>query len=333
MSPLEEREWRRTGWMLGGAVLAAFMLFVSVFMYQAFYAPAGVPGIEETFAVPAGSTFDEVAMSLVNRGFVSSTWEFRLAFSLVGGSDIAPGGYTLSHGTNVFGIASTLKEAPSSIWVTIPEGYRKEQVADVLAQALGWTDAQKTEWLTVDTASPAEDREGVYYPDTYLLPRSGTPADVTKRIVAHSSQVFAPYEAEAAAKGEKWTAVLTMASLLEREGQMQDFPTIAGILWNRLDAGMRLQVDATVQYAVGNEGNGWWPTVKPADLKAASPYNTYLHAGLPPAPIANPDLAAIKAALEPATTTCLYYLHDNRGVMHCAATYAEHLAYIRRYLK
>jgi UPF0755 protein len=113
-----------------------------------------------------------------------------------------------------------------------------------------------------------------------------------------------------------------------------DMPLIAGIIWNRLlnDPPMKLEIDATVQYALG-ESENWWPRIKPADYKTDSAYNTYLHTGLPPHPICNPGLDAIHAALNPDETDCLYYLHDSNGQIHCAKTYEEHKLNIEKYLK
>jgi UPF0755 protein len=108
-------------------------------------------------------------------------------------------------------------------------------------------------------------------------------------------------------------------------------PLIAGILWNLLLQNMKLQIDATVQYARGNTGSGWWAPITHADESIDSPYNTYLHTGLPPHPISNPGLEAIDAVLNPKTTTCMYYLHDKNGMIHCSATYGGQLANIRMY--
>ena len=94
---------------------------------------------------------------------------------------------------------------------------------------------------------------------------------------------------------------------------------------------MKLQMDATLQYAKGSEEDGWWPTVEPADKKIDSLYNTYMYPSLPPTPIANPGLAALDAAYNPQKTSCLYYLHDKKGVIHCSSTYAGHQANIKKY--
>jgi UPF0755 protein len=106
---------------------------------------------------------------------------------------------------------------------------------------------------------------------------------------------------------------------------------ISGIIWNRIFKGMKLQMDATLQYAKGSEETGWWPQVNPQDKNIDSPYNTYMYTELPPSPIASPGLAAIEAAYNPQKTNCLFYLHDKKGVIHCSATYEGHKKNIAKY--
>jgi UPF0755 protein len=123
-----------------------------------------------------------------------------------------------------------------------------------------------------------------------------------------------------------------LASILERETKTDaERPVVAGILINRLNLGMPLQVDATVQYAVGTSKD-WWPILTLEDLKVNSLYNTYKYAGLPPGPIANPGLSSLKAAFNPAQTDYLYYIHDPTGQIHYAKTLAEQNANIAKYL-
>ena len=176
--------------------------------------------------------------------------------------------------------------------------------------------------------------EGVYFPDTYLIPINEAPLDVAKRLRAHFEEKFTPYAKEAIKQNIKWTTTLTLASIVQREASgKDDMPLIAGILWNRLLKGQKLEVDATVQYARGDTGNGWWAPMSLADKQIDSPYNTYLNKGLPPHPISNPGTDAINAVLNPTETKCLFYLHDSAGTIRCAETYEEHLENIEQYLK
>jgi UPF0755 protein len=126
---------------------------------------------------------------------------------------------------------------------------------------------------------------------------------------------------------------IKIASIIQREaGGKSDMKLISGIIWNRLWKGMKLQMDATLQYAKGSEENGWWGQVDSEDKYIDSPYNTYAEEGLPPSAIANPGLAAIDAAYNPQKTSCLFYLHDKNRQIHCAKTYEEHKRNIKKYL-
>jgi UPF0755 protein len=125
-----------------------------------------------------------------------------------------------------------------------------------------------------------------------------------------------------------------IASLIQREAAgKQDMNLISGIIWNRIFNVMDLDIDATLQYAKGNDADGWWPQVIPADKYIDSPYNTYKNAGLPPSAISNPGLAAIEAAYNPQKTSCIYYFHDNNKQIHCSVTYADQVKKIDEYLK
>ena len=166
-----------------------------------------------------------------------------------------------------------------------------------------------------------------------MIPTNETPLAVANRLTAKFNEKFAKYLPQFKAKNMLWTKGLTLASIVQREASNDaDMPLIAGILLNRLNQQIPLYVDATLQYVRGNKGKGWWASIALSDKKTDSPYNTYMHAGLPPHPISNPGIPAIEAVLNPATTDCIYYLHDKDHVTHCAVTYAEHQANIEKYL-
>jgi UPF0755 protein len=126
--------------------------------------------------------------------------------------------------------------------------------------------------------------------------------------------------------------VVTMASIIQREADgKNDMRLISGIIWNRIWSGMKLQIDATLQYAKGSEEEGWWQLVSPEDKKIKSEYNTYLNKGLPPSAIANPGRDAIYAAYHPKKTECLFYFHDKKRKIHCSKTYEQHKELIKKY--
>src|SRR3989339_198334 len=254
-----------------GVIILALISYVALFT-----APQNNTGLE-IFSVEADlSSKGNVAQSLEYKGFVKSSLGFQIAFALRGNKEIRSGAYQISKSMNVWEIAKILNGEPTLKWVTIPEGLRKEEIADILAMTLKWSDEDKLKWITA----------------------------------------------------------LKLASIVQREAAgKDDMSLIAGVLWNRLLKGMKLEVDATVQYARGKTAQGWWTPIKPADKQIQSAYNTYLNKGLPPHPISNPGIDAINATLNSTETKCLYYLHEESGIIHCAETYEEHLSNIEKYLK
>jgi len=215
-------------------------------------------------------------------------------------------------------------------FVLITSGMRKEQVANAFAKALTWDAKQKKEFLNTTSSAPLE---GSFAPGVYAVPADATPAMAHALINERFAQeVLARYSSETAEIVPLHQA-LTIASLIEREaGGADDMRIISGIIWNRLFINMRLQIDATLQYAKANTAaaQSWWPGVVPADRFHVSPYNTYMHAGLPPGPIANPSVATILAALNPKETSCLFYFHDDARKFHCSDTYAGHVALLKK---
>jgi UPF0755 protein len=308
-----------------GVVVVVVLLVINFTLFSAPQSNAEV----ERFTV----SLDEKVTSadLQTAGFVkhSSVLSFALR-----GHDIQPGAYKISKSMSVWQIASVLRGEPYMKWVVIPEGLRKEEIADILKTQLGWTDAEEKEWVTKDTAPDPLYIEGVYFPDTYLIPTDESPSDVADRLRAKFNEKFAPYLKESQQQDIKWDTLLKIASIIQREAAgKDDMPIISGVIWNRLLKNMKLEIDATIEYARGDTGKGWWAPLAVADKQIDSPYNTYKYAGLPPHPIANPGLEAIAAALHPAATDCLYYLHDSSRTIHCAVTYEEHQANIEKYLK
>jgi UPF0755 protein len=288
----------------------------------------------QQFVVPRGATMESTSDALATQGFVRSSLAFHIYFHIFdAGKTISSGGYYISSSMNAWTIARALTSPASMKWVVIPEGLRKEEIADILGSALGWSDVMKAEFIS-DTDAKPDYIEGVYFPDTYLIPVTDTPQDIVTELQSEFNQQFVPYAQEAIHKNIKWTTALTLASIIQREAAgADDMPLISGILWNRLNNKMPLDIDSTLQYARGNTPTGWWAPIASKDKSLDSPFNTYMHAGLPPRPISNPGLAAISAALDPATTTCLYYLHDANRKIHCADTLDQQENNILKYLK
>jgi UPF0755 protein len=312
----------------------ALFLVLSSLMYAWAFGPVWKVADTEEFIVSPKESVAQVASDLTAKGFIRAPWIFEVAYlHTTHGSGIRPGGYHIRKSMDAWTIASQLVAVPYLGWVTIPPGVRKEQIGQILADSLGWTEKEIAEWNAVGTSSE-EYAEGVYLPGTYLVLTDEAPAVVAQKMREQFFQAFAPYAGEAAKEKLAWPDVLTIASLIEREaGSKSDMPIIAGIIQRRLSSGMPLAIDATLQYIQGNEEEGWWPTPSPAATYPDSPFNTYKRKGLPPHPISNASLAAIDAAIHPTETNCLFYIHDTKGRIHCSPTYAGHLANIRTYLR
>lgn len=336
MAPFRERSFREIAHVLlyiFGGIAGA--LVAVVLLYSVLFGPPGNSREYEEFIVTPDMPMLDVANALKEAGYVKQGWTFYIAYAVVRGEEtVRPGGYELSKSMDAWQVAETLGRAPYLAWVSIPTGVRKEQVAGILANALSWTRDETDAWLQATEASTtAALTEGVFYADTYLIPSDQDPSQIAQRLRHRFDEETADLYAQAVAKDLEWSEVITLASLIEKEAGKRDKALVSGILWNRIEKGMLLQVDATLQYATGSEEEGWWTAPRSEDKYVESPYNTYEHEGLPPTPIATPSLASIEAALNPDKTKCLYYLHDDYGRIHCTTNYQAHLSNINRYLR
>lgn len=310
-----------------GWLLVSFLLFNS---------PQPKSQKEEVFTVALKATEPEIIDKLKSQEFIRNTWGFNLALTIKGKHNkIESGGYFLSKNMNVWQVADKLTNVPDMKWVVIPEGLRKEEIGEILAKTFNWGSDELDKWSNTYTAMKFDYIEGVYFPDTYLIPTKENGLEIANRMIRHFDEKFAPYLPRFAKQNIKWTTGLNLASIVQREAAgKDDMPLIAGVLWNRLLKEMKLEIDATVQYARGKTETGWWAPIKPSDItEIDSPYNTYKYKGLPPHPIGNPGVSAIEAVLKPTETDCLYYLHDSNKQIHCSTTYEEHKANIEKYLK
>jgi len=220
---------------------------------------------------------------------------------------------------------------PSVKVVKIGAGLRKEEIADYLTKRFAWNEKQKEEFLNAHLAYFTESFEGKYFPKTYLIHKDSDPVVVSKTMTDEYRRKVNSIKKPKSTNIINPDLALIVASLIQREsGGKSDMRLISGIIWNRIFKGMKLQIDATLQYAKGDE-DLWWPPVIPEDKKIDSPFNTYIYA-MPPTPIANPGADALNAAYNPQKTGCLFYLHDKYRKIHCSSTYQGHLNNIKRYL-
>jgi len=223
------------------------------------------------------------------------------------------------------GAFQQLASVNSRVLVIWP-GERQEEIVDTVGDILNWDTLERAAFVTLmEKANPL--KEGVYFPGNYLVAKDADSVEVATVITARFNEEVLNRYTAAIADQVPLTDALILASLLEREAYtFDDMQQISGVIWNRLFIDMPLQIDATLQYVRGSSASEpWWPIPVPRDKYLSSPYNTYQNKGLPPAPIANPSLEAIVAALNPNLTDCLFYFHDDDGDMHCSADYGGHV--------
>lgn len=274
----------------------------------------------QIFLVKKGEGLGSIAQRLEEEKLIRSSVAFQILTAREGLTrKIQAGDFRLNPKMSPLEISQQLTHGTLDRWVTLPEGWRREEIAEKLELEL--EKFNKVEFLSL-----TKNLEGQLFPDTYLIPKEADAQRVVSMLTANFEKKTAKLNPDQQA--------LIMASILEREALLDaDRPIIAGLLLKRLNAGWPLQADATVQYVVGTPKE-WWPkNLTKEDLRLKSPYNTYLSRGLPPAPIANPGLATIKAVLQPQETDYWYYLSDNEGKMHYAKTIEEHNKNIEKYLR
>ncbi len=310
--------------------LLILILICVPFLYLLFLiSPTSLSGEKISFVVPLDEKQENIVRKLKNENFIRSERLFNFVAGMMRfPGTVEPGAYLLSHTMTLIDISDILLNKPYQRWAVIVPGLRVEQTAEKLAKKFNWDTAKTKEFL--DHA-----REGYMFPDTYLLNVDYTGKEFAQRLIANFNEKFdAKMQADLLAQNVRNDTAIKIASLIEREsGGEEDKALIAGIIWNRLNQGMRLEIDATIQYAIGTPAD-WWPLLSGGNLRSIdSPFNTYKIKSLPPSPIASPSLSSIRAAIYPAETDCLFYLHDRAKAIHCSKTYAEHLENIERYLK
>lgn len=299
------------------------------------FAPPSSTTISQTFIIPQDIKGYDLTQSLLEAGLIRSPSSFNfLKSTFYSALKIQPGGYLLTPNLWPWQVLQKISHRPDLLWFSISGCPRKEQIGEKLASTFGWSSDQLNQWNHLYTDTDSEYFEGVYYPDTYLIPVSETVPQIAQRFIGTFDEKFAPLAEDFYKSNIRWTTGVKIASLIAREAAgSPDMHLISGIIWNRLDKKMRLQIDATMQYTLGKNPQGlWWGTIDTSQKLNDSPYNTYLYSGLPPTPICSPNIAYIEAALNPETTSCLYYLHDSNQQIHCADTYSEHLKNIKAYL-
>lgn len=308
-----------------------------VLFFALYYFFLSAPGVKTTASVvviPRNTKEFNLVTTLKEKNLIRNEGFARFIFGFVRGV-VQPGGYELQENMDLIQVFRKITGKPDLVWVSINACLRKEQIGEVLMDKLGWDKEKLEQWENVYPDPTHEYFEGVYYPDTYLIPVRETPKQVAQRFINRFNEQFGPYEKKYRDANVRWVTGLKIASLIAREAAgAADMRLISGIIWNRLNEGMPLQLDATMQYTAGKRSDGsWWGAINLAEKQKDSPYNSYLHKGLPPTPICSPSIAYIDAVLNSEETDCFFYLHDRKGNIHCSKTYEEHLANIKTYLQ
>lgn len=284
---------------------------------------------QKTFIISPHQNLREVGYELKKEGLISNPIVFFLMIKQQGlDGKIQAGNFQLSPSMSAMDIAETLTHGTSDIWITVPEGKRAAEIADTLQSKLPTFQPQWRDQLNL--------QEGYLFPDTYLIPKDATIAMI---IQVMRNNFNKKYQQATSASQSKLTQtqIVTLASIIQREGKSSnDMKLVASVLQNRLNTGMALDVDASIQYAMGYQSSQhtWWKNNLTADdLKINSLYNTYSNPGLPPTPICNPGFYALQAAANPANTNYLYYISDNTGMLHFATTLEEHNTNVKKYIQ
>jgi UPF0755 protein len=290
--------------------------------------PAGGPGAKVTVDVTPGTSVAAVASELDDKGVITSARVFRVYLKLRGGAGaIQAGEYELRTNLSMSEARAALKRGPSILFqkLTIPEGLTLDQIADRVGAlpgrsrekflAAARSGAVRSQWQPPGSTN----LEGLLFPDTYLVTDKEDEAGIVRRLVGRFEEVANQVGLAAGAKptGLSPYQLVVAASLVESEAKVKDDrPLIASVIQNRLQKGMRLQIDATVLYALGEHKT----RVLNKDLEIDSPYNTYKVDGLPPTPISAAGRASLEAMLHPAATTYIYYVLSDKNGKHAFAT-------------
>lgn len=297
------------------SLVILFIILTLVFLYlRTLFLHVSDDNKSIDFLIPKGSSIAQIGKKLESSGLIKSGIVFKFYVQVTNSTNkIQAGEFQLSPNLSLVQMVDQLKKGPKELWVTIPEGLRREEVVLKFAKILNKDQAFVDEFLQLTTG-----KEGYLFPDTYLFPKSATATQIVNKMTSTFDKKIVDITFEQ----------VIVSSLLERETfSDSEKPIVAGIIYKRLKNKWPLQIDATLQYSKGN-----WNPVLANDKNINSPFNTYKNLGLPPSPIASAGLSSLKAAINPETSNYWYYIHDNDGKIHFAKTLEEHNENIKNYL-
>lgn len=345
---VKKRPWLRffaKGFLYGFVLvlLVCAALALGVFLAYEHITQPGVAGEPVAVSIPEGATGRQVGQLLAEAGLVEHALFFRFAIRLEGSKEaIKHGDYALPRGLSPTQLLRVLykgpdravdaEDLPDELKVTIPEGLTIAQIAQLFDDADAFMEAAfhpaLIEGLGIDTPT----LEGFLMPNTYFFAQAPTEQDVVQRMTSQFEKEYAALleEMPETAQFDK-LKIVTVASLVEEEARVdEERALVARVIYNRIERNMPLEMDSTLQYALGKYGE----RLLSEDKEVDSPYNTYKNRGLPPGPISNPGVASLRASMAPADVDYLYFVSNADGKTHTfSSTFKEHSAAVARYRK
>jgi len=314
--------------LAAGAALGAYMIYDHV-------TRPSVGGESVRVEIPEGVTGQQAGEILAREDLIEHPLFFRLAIRLdEAAKPIKHGTYDLQKGLSPTQLLHKLQEGPditiSEHKLTVPEGLTLRQMAGLFADPQAFLAAARDPARIEQLGIAAPSLEGFLMPDTYFFDEEPSETDAIDRMLRHFQQEYEKLlQAVPGAAARDLMEVVTVASLVEEESRVdEERPLVAAVVYNRIERGMPLDLDSTLQYALDKYGQRLLDRDKAVD----SPYNTYRNAGLPPGPISNPGTAALRAALQPAEAEYLYFVSNADGKTHTfSVTLAEHNRAVARY--
>ena len=324
--------------ILGGAAIAVALLSLvaSVYAVRQIYAPLRLSTTIASIVVARGASLAQVANQLHNHGVLSDPRVLTIYGRLSGLSvRIKTGEYSVRSDDTALTLLHRMVAGKTIRYsITFVEGWSFKQFRAALDKAdhlrhasRGWSDPQIMQALGRTDEHP----EGRFFPDTYVYARGDSDLSILRQAATALDAILAAAWADREAKLPYKRAydALIMASIVEKEtGAAHERARIAGVFVRRLRKNMKLQTDPTVIYGMGDRFDG---DIRRKDLRENTPYNTYVHKGLPPTPIANPGAHAIRAALQPEAGTVLYFVAKGDGTHQFSDTYAQHKRAVKRF--
>ena len=321
-------------WLCGLAALVACS--------SALVACSSTPGAPEQFTIPRGASFRAITDTLQAHGVIGNALVFKV-LARVRRLDraVKAGTYRLPRNSRSWDVIDALEQGDQLLMkVTIPEGLTVLEMAPLVADQLGvpadsFIVAAQDTAVAHGIATSLPSLEGVLLPETYLVPQGTTARDLARIMAEEFERAWRPeWNARLDTLGLTRGQLLALASIVEGEARVdEERAMIAGVYLNRVRRGMPLQADPTVQYAIQLRSGERKPRLLNKDYQFPSPYNTYLHPGLPPGPVNSPGLRSIEASLHPADVPYLFFVAGEDGRHVFSRTYNEHLraiAQVRR---